>query len=56
MCEEILLYSVILFTSNSTDHMIAAIKKSPVFLNKVTHSLERDVKKKYLYFVKPIRF
>ena len=30
--------------------------KSPGFLNEETHSLEREVKKKYLNFVKPIRF
>jgi len=30
--------------------------KSPGFLNEETHSPEREVKKKYLNFVKPIRF
>ena len=34
----------------------ARMTKSPVFLNKETHSPEREVQKKYLYFVKPIHF
>jgi len=33
----------------------ARIMKSPVFINEETYSPEREVKKKYLNFVKPIR-
>ena len=35
---------------------IVHMTKSLVFLNEETHSLEREVTKKYLYFVKPIWF
>ena len=34
----------------------ARVTKFPVFLNKQTHSPEREVKKKFLYFIKPIHF
>ena len=59
MCAEIHLYSAILFEFKFIDHMNAEkcrMTKSPVFLNEKTHAPEREVKKKYFYFVKPIRF
>jgi len=59
MCVEILLYSAILFTSKFTDHVITAkcpYDEIPGILNEETHSPDREVKKKYLYFVKPTRF
>ena len=56
MCMEILLYSAILFTSKFTDHVIAAWRNPRYFQTGKAHSPEREVKKKYLNFVKPIRF
>ena len=59
MCVEILLYSVILFTSNFTDHVLTAKylydKISGIFKwgNPLSgeREREREVKKEYLYFI-----
>ena len=59
MCVEILFYSAILFYLNlpiKWSLQSARMTNSPVFFNEKTHYPEREVKNKYLYFVKPIRF
>jgi len=48
---------ILLFISKFTDHVIAAnclYDEIPSILNEETHSPKREVKKKYLYFVKLI--